>query len=440
MSKYSLTHLSDQTLLHDLSTLVARDRATTSELLAHLAEVDARKLYLPAAYPSMYAYCVGELRMSEDSACKRIRAARAARTFPAIFNAIAEGRLSLSAVVVLAPHLTSETASELMAAAEHKTKFEIEQLLAARHPRPDVPTRLDAIGLPVDALADNPPPAAVEPSAPGRIEESLPRPRIEPLAPERFALQVTINQSTHDKLRYAQALLSHQVASGDVAAVLDRVLDGDRAAREAQVRGDVPAAAQRASPESPHGRHVPAEVRRAVWERDGGRCTFVSETGQRCPARSMLEFDHVHEAARGGVATISGMRLRCRAHNQYTAERTYGAEFMRHKREAARAGSATAVAAPGATRHDVTPWLRRLGFSSQEARRAAAHCESMIRRHSGSTRACGADAPGATRPRGEDDESRLAGAAGARAGRRAHHRHRGFGLALSLGCRGGRRV
>jgi len=78
VSSYSLIHLSDSTLLHDLAALVGRDHNTTAALLAHIAEVDARKLYRPAAYPSMYAYCVGELHMSEDTAYKRIRARGAA--------------------------------------------------------------------------------------------------------------------------------------------------------------------------------------------------------------------------------------------------------------------------------------------------------------------------------------------------------------------------
>ena len=70
--KYSLTHLSDHALLHDLATLVARERATTAEVLAHIAEVDARRLYVPAGYPSMYCYCVQELHLSEEAARKRI--------------------------------------------------------------------------------------------------------------------------------------------------------------------------------------------------------------------------------------------------------------------------------------------------------------------------------------------------------------------------------
>jgi hypothetical protein len=145
MKCYSLSHLADRTLLQALAALVTQDRTTTAALLAHLAEVDERQLYRSAAYPSMYLYCVRELRMSEDTAFKRIRAARIARQFPVIFGALAGGRLHLSAVVLLAPHLTADTAGELMAAAEHKTKAEIEVLLAQRFPQPDVATFVGAI-------------------------------------------------------------------------------------------------------------------------------------------------------------------------------------------------------------------------------------------------------------------------------------------------------
>ncbi len=142
---YSLTHLGDATLLRDLSDLVARDRSNTALLLAHIAEVDARKLYLPAAYSSMHAYCLGELKLSEYGAHKRIRAARAAREFPALFHAIADGRLHLCGVVLLASHLTSSNVDELIDAATHHSKAEIEQLLAERFPQLDVPSSLEPI-------------------------------------------------------------------------------------------------------------------------------------------------------------------------------------------------------------------------------------------------------------------------------------------------------
>ena len=148
---------------------------------------------------------------------------------------------------------------------------------------------------------------------------------------------------------------------------------------------------------SANPRHVPAEVRRAVWQRDRGRCTFVSPTGRRCPTRGRLEFDHVEPVARGGRATVKGIRLRCRAHNQYAAECAFGAGFMGRKREVARraAQEAQARAAAGteaaralataeaeqvrvraAAAEEVVPWLRALGLRMDEARRAAARCET----------------------------------------------------------------
>src|SRR5947199_3788844 len=122
MSIYSLCHVSDRDLLRDLASSVAEDRTTTTMLLARIAEVDARRLYVPAGFPSMYLYCVHELHLSEEAARKRIHAARTARQFPAIFDAVAEGRLHLSAVIVLAPHLTPETPTSPRAPTPHRPR------------------------------------------------------------------------------------------------------------------------------------------------------------------------------------------------------------------------------------------------------------------------------------------------------------------------------
>jgi len=365
----SLLHLSDQTLSHDLAARMGRERIATAEVLPYLAEFDARRLFVPAGYPSMFAYCLGEFGLSEDAAFKRIRVARTARQFPVIFSALAEGRLHMTAVVMLTPYLRPENADELLAAATGKRKSEIEQLLARQFPRPDLPAQIRALAPvvsctvqlapepvasiavqlapePVEApgapLAPEPvashagqlAPEPVESPTPVRGETPGPRPRVTPLAPRRFGLQVTIDQSTHDDLRHAQALLGHQVPSGNVAEVLARALrlfvrhlEKRKFAATSQ-----PRPSQRRSNEG--SRHIPAEVRRAVWNRDGGRCTFVSASGVRCEARKLVEFDHIHEFARGGQATLGGIRLLCRPHNQYGAERTYGVEFMRRKREA----------------------------------------------------------------------------------------------------------
>jgi len=411
VNSYSLSHLSDPVLLRDLAALVTRDRATTAALLAHIAEVDDRRLYLPATHPSMFSYCVHELRLCEQAAFKRIRAARTARQFPAIFTAVASGRLHLSAVVLLTPYLTPENAYDLLAAAAHQTKAGIEQLLAERFPRPDLSDRVDAISPPQPiaqlspgTVETNEPgepqlaPGQVDPRTPGRHETTTSFPKVAPLAPERYALQLTVGQATHDKLRHAQALLGHQVPSGDLAQVLDRALDALIGELEKRKFAATPRPRQPRRP-TINRRHIPAHVKRAVWERDGGRCTFVSETGHRCPARTRLEFDHIDEVARGGQASVGRIRLRCRAHNQYAAERTFGTEFMRIRREQARQRAAAArlkgeaevdarrKAADEAQRRaqarmaaeEVLPALRALGFSAGESRRAAALCEAIPR-------------------------------------------------------------
>ena len=379
MNPYSMSHLSDELLSRDLDTLFTRDHETTAALLAHIAEFDDRKLYLPAGYPSMVAYCVDRERYTEQAAYKRIFAARAARRFPAIFAAVARGQLHLSAVVLLARHLTENTAEELLTVATHKSKAEIEQMLAARFPKSEVLTWVAA------PAAQNVSPLSCQLS-PGKVACVNQVHTVTPLSTESYAVQFTMSQSAHEKLRYVQALLGHRAAPGDIAQVFEQALDALIPAIEKQkfAATDRP---RRSHRQSSDPRHIPAHVKRAVWQRDGGRCTFMSDDGHRCQAETDLEFDHITEVARGGEPTVDGMRLLCRAHNQYAAERTFGTEFMRHKRicaAEARAAAKAARASAAATSQpadddetDVVPYLRALRFSAAEARRAADRCRDM---------------------------------------------------------------
>jgi 5-methylcytosine-specific restriction endonuclease McrA len=159
-------------------------------------------------------------------------------------------------------------------------------------------------------------------------------------------MQVTIDAETHKLLREVQALLGHTVPSGDVAGVLRESL---RIAKQAlEKRRFAETSKPRPGRRTRSARHVPAHVRREVWQRDQGRCTFVSDSGHRCESRTRLEFDHVTPVARGGEATIVNLRLRCRAHNQYEAERVFGERFMARKRQRTRdRGRASDGAAEG---------------------------------------------------------------------------------------------
>src|SRR5258705_12991400 len=134
MSTYNLTHLDNDSLLQGFAAHVAQDRRTTAALLAHIAEIDARHLYLRAGFESMRAYCMHELHLSEDAAAKRLQVARLARELPALFPAIADGRLHLRGVRALATRLTSANVDELIAVAANRTVAGIEILLAHRFP------------------------------------------------------------------------------------------------------------------------------------------------------------------------------------------------------------------------------------------------------------------------------------------------------------------
>src|SRR6187551_3022713 len=124
-STYVFEHVSDDELLTSTRHLVGRSNQLLAELLAHLAEVEARGIHRHRACASLYLYCVYELRLSEDAAFRRARAARIARQFPVIFQQIADGELHLTAIVLLAPHLTEENHRELLLLAKHRTKREI---------------------------------------------------------------------------------------------------------------------------------------------------------------------------------------------------------------------------------------------------------------------------------------------------------------------------
>ena len=148
---------------------------------------------------------------------------------------------------------------------------------------------------------------------------------ITPLAPTRFKVQVTIGQEAHDLLRRAQDLLRHSIPNGDPAKIVERALAVLVAQLEKQkfASSDHPRTAKSGAAGS---RHIPASVKREVWRRDGGRCTFVGADGP-CRERGFIEFHHVVPFAAGGETTVGNLQLRCRAHNAHEAGVYFGKMF-----------------------------------------------------------------------------------------------------------------
>ncbi|HEY2954021.1 MAG TPA: HNH endonuclease, partial [Candidatus Eisenbacteria bacterium] len=166
------------------------------------------------------------------------------------------------------------------------------------------------------------------------VEPPVPRGRLTPLSPGRYRFGGTWGQEAYDLYNDFRALVSHEVPSGELSLVLETALRIAKAEVEKRRFGATARPGRSRGSASP--RTIPAAVRRAVYERDGGRCAFVSDAGKRCAATRFLQFDHIEPVARGGEATVENLRLVCSAHNQYAAEREFGAEFMSRKREETR--------------------------------------------------------------------------------------------------------
>ena len=78
-------------------------------------------------------------------------------------------------------------------------------------------------------------------------------------------------------------------------------------------------------------RYVPSEVRERVFERAGHQCQYTSADGTRCSARTRLEIEHERPFAIYRSHEERFLRILCRRHNRFQAERVYGAKFIQNK-------------------------------------------------------------------------------------------------------------
>jgi hypothetical protein len=261
---FSLEHVSDDEVLARTRRLVGRSNLLLAELLAHLAEVEARGIHRTRACSSLYAYCMYELRFSEDEAFRRVAAARLIRRFPALLDALASGELHLTGLLVLGPHFTEANLTEVLARAKHRTKRELARLVRVLDPLPSVPARIEPLGpaparaIPADptweefvqsfcpvrelspgerprdwvgdandigtssveandtrAIGADEAPMTTDFVAPARVKSTVSdpdgaeRPAPEPLAPERYKVQFTATPEYVRLVEEAKALLSH---------------------------------------------------------------------------------------------------------------------------------------------------------------------------------------------------------------------------------------
>jgi hypothetical protein len=384
----ALASISNEDLFVAVQRLTARSNVALADLLAHLGEVERRGIHRSRACASLYTYCIYELRMSEDAAYRRAKAARLVREYPELHDAIAKGEIHLTGVLMIGPHLGGERHAELLRRARFRSKRELLRLVAEIDPKPEVAARVEPLGptpaggatwakfvdalsgpardlpagsRPADWIGESADSAEEDGSAESAASEdgADAPPHARPL---HYMVQFTASQEFVDLLEEAKNLLGHETSRATLPEIQVRALRAlvqqlrtrkragtkvrplesaevsvgapDTApARAADVASDAAPArvfadTADAAPARRGSRHIPASVRRAVFERDGERCVYRDDRGERCRETLGLEIHHRHAHALGGPATLDNVELRCRSHNALAAEEDFGREHM----------------------------------------------------------------------------------------------------------------
>jgi HNH endonuclease len=300
---------------------------------------------------------VRSLKLSKGAAFYRKTAAELLQRYPELIEPLRDGRLCITSVVELAKVITPENRGEVVARFFHSSKQEAKAISAELKPaeaapRRDVvtmaqPTPPAAAAQPIMATPrpeagtqratagregwlDEPrtggqPPVTSPPPAPAR---PVARPdEAEPLTGELRRLHVTVSRRFLAKLDAAREALSHSHPGRGTEEVLEAALDLLLAAQDKK-RGLVKK--PRTSPARPSSRprHIPAEVKRAVWTRDKGCCQWKLASGGICGSRTRVQLDHIVPIALGGTSTIGNVRVLCQAHNLLAARQVYGDRWM----------------------------------------------------------------------------------------------------------------
>ena len=367
--------LSDRELLSRVKDLVSRERAVTLEILAHLNEVERRRLHVGLGYASMFDYCTRHLGYSSSAASRRIQSARCVRNYPEVYALLEKNEVNLVTISLVASILTEANAKELLGKIRGESQREVEAVVAAYRPPVSMRDRAKPVCVVVSTSSRSPlsgSPGELTPTAGSEKRPNITasgmaagplQPSTETQAPRqagtqptddhptasmprleaRFFVQFLASPRFMQKLERAKALLSNRNGELSHEFVLEAALDEflkvhgpeERKQRreerkhktEARTKSGKRAAGRTAKDRTP--RRVPAATRDAVFARDKGRCTYVGSNGERCAAAHHLQIDHIVPYARGGTNSIDNLRLLCERHNQHEAERALGANTVR---------------------------------------------------------------------------------------------------------------
>jgi 5-methylcytosine-specific restriction endonuclease McrA len=353
-----------------LADLLARERSALGEFLVALAHFDRKRLWLSLGYGSLFDFLHRELGLSKGAAFYRKSAVELIHKFPEVVEPIRDGRLCLMSLAEVARVLTPENRDALLPRFFRLSKREAQALAVTISPRASPPRRevvttvrqaapALALAMPTSAASERDSVLPVEPErsfaapvvedamraelgftprgpagacqlqtdAPAKTNAPVPPPptSFEPLTADLRRLHVTVSRRLLDKLEKARAALSHSHPGASADEILEAGLD--LLIERHEKRRGIVANPRKAAPPSSSD-HVPAHVKRAVWERDGGRCQWEVDGGGICGSTHRLQLDHVVPRGRGGPSTAENLRILCEVHNQLAARQVYGDGWM----------------------------------------------------------------------------------------------------------------
>jgi len=318
----NLNGFPSEKIVAHLYELRRQERGLLVEFLWYLSELEARGAVLEMGFTSTFAFCTDYLGLTKGSAYRRTHGARLLGRFPLAAEYLTDGRLSLTTFVLLENVLDGDGRVVLDRAAG-KSEDDVKVLVASMRPQEppaDLFRRLPNVNhvqVPAEPLAAGIFQNQLVPAEPP-VDNSRSRGRIDPISEDRRVLRVTVAKEFADDLAKVKAALSHEIPDGNLEKVLHACLKQMLQAVEKRRKGS-----GKGRDGSTAGRYVPVDDRRAVWERDGESCAFVSADGRRCGSTHQLELHHIDPFAKGGETTADNLIVVCRRHNAFHAARDF---------------------------------------------------------------------------------------------------------------------
>lgn len=291
--------LSNSELLQALAHLKGQEDRLIVALLEHISEVERRRLFLQLGYTSMFGYLTKRIGYSEGEAYRKIEAARLLKSNPEIRTSLENGSLTLTtmtdvSIAIRAQEKTTGIKLEkseklkILANVSGKSRSEAQKTLST-----------------------------VLPNATTKFEEKK-RERID----GSLEITVLLLPDQRRRLDNAKDILAHKGPLRSTADVIDHLsnffLRQRKMTRDFDI--DIETLHQEKSMPGKNPRAISVNLRRAVFQRDAGKCQFKLERGKICGSTYQVELDHIVPVSKGGRSTYVNLRCLCRVHNQWKAD------------------------------------------------------------------------------------------------------------------------